>query len=953
MIARPLEQPTPERLCALIGRARELERLDALTRSPRGGLITVSGPPGVGKSALLRVALAEREATIVDLTEAQDEADALSRIATALEVPLHGPHEGSWRERALSQLEDALSHRPEHILALDHVEHLRDALREALTRWMSRAGQVLVLGSRVAYGIDAEQRVELGPLQTRLGADREPSQAATLFMERAMLQASPEQLELVEPLVERLDGLPLAIELAAARARLLTPSQLLARLEGAARERHELSELAKLEAAIAMSWELLDEHERLTLQACALWRGGVSVSALEAQLDGLTPDALGTLEALEAHSLVEVRQGHEGEGARAHLLLSVRGFVQRQAHASSPDPRHERLIERMMEHVAAHAQRCHAQALGDVWAPAAQRLDAEVDNLAQALALATQRDRPERRAPLALGLLLARRRRHELERIPELVETLMALSEDQRLPEPLRVECLLAAIDQHALQWESRSSFERYRALLGQHERYSPGQQALYLFKLLSSMMEQHERLEQHEELLQKLLTLCRAQGLTYLEAHALQVAAGMQLFEGQPTRMAALAQESMELARHHGWAHLTARAQMYTAFAYDKLGRFEQAHALNESAILHFERAQNVVAMAHTLRSMIDSCLEHGRVHEAEQALRKLEPLGRRHGLIWARGFTHHLRGLVLIEQERWTDALIELERALLHFSPSVRPQMIVATQIARSQCADLLGDEALALACFEQARALADQLGSAFARVMVLGEQLRWALRAQDRAAAQAHMAQIEALAHGGDASYLKPYSGLSRCHLALYDYQEATAKHKARRAKAALGELLEQLGPLLTPPPGQGADQAPVARLFDLRLSMKLLRRQLPESLQRRLEVMMRDPSGEGIIVDLQGQSFRAPGEVDWVDMSSRHTPFRLLATLVEQRVEQPGQPLSQEELCARVWPDELIVSEAAHNRLYVTITTLRKAGLGALILHEQGGYLLDPRVPLFEA
>jgi DNA-binding winged helix-turn-helix (wHTH) protein len=81
-----------------------------------------------------------------------------------------------------------------------------------------------------------------------------------------------------------------------------------------------------------------------------------------------------------------------------------------------------------------------------------------------------------------------------------------------------------------------------------------------------------------------------------------------------------------------------------------------------------------------------------------------------------------------------------------------------------------------------------------------------------------------------------------------------------------------------------------------------------------------------------------------------MSKRPTPMRLLLALATHHAAAPGQPMSADTLCEHVWPGERIMPEAATNRLYVTISGLRRDGLRDVILNVEGGYLINPSLKL---
>jgi predicted ATPase/DNA-binding SARP family transcriptional activator len=283
----------PAPATGLVGRAAELDAVSALLREHR--LVSILGPGGVGKTRLA-LELAHRLAG-----EFRDGARfvALAAIDTR-----------DWLEAELAQ---AVEHGgAERLLVLDNFEQLVDAA-PAVSDLLARAPGVRVLvTSQAALRISGEREIPLAPLPG------EP--AVELFVARAR-DADPGDPAVAE-LCARLDGLPLAIELAAARTRLLAPAAILERL-GSRLElltggpRDAPARQRTLRAAIEWSHDLLAAAEQETFARLAVFAGGWSVEAAEAVLG----DVLDELEALVDRSLV-VRSGE-----RFGMLESIHEFA--------------------------------------------------------------------------------------------------------------------------------------------------------------------------------------------------------------------------------------------------------------------------------------------------------------------------------------------------------------------------------------------------------------------------------------------------------------------------------------------------------------------------------------------------------------------------------------------------------------------------------------------------
>jgi predicted ATPase/class 3 adenylate cyclase len=269
----------PKLLPAVIGRERELPTLMSLVKTHR--LTTVVGPPGTGKTRLaIELARAVARdfpggAWFVDLAREHDADDVLAAVGRALAVP---------PERGVSLLEtirDLLRY-GRTLLVLDNCETATEPAATVASRLLEGCPQLAVVAtSREPLRAPTERVFALEPLATR-AADGGLSAAAQLFIERAHAQgASARSLHddraTVEELCARLDGLPLAIELAAARARALGPRELLAHMPERFRvlttpsssdARHRT-----LRSAIDSSYAMLAERERALFDRLSMLRG--------------------------------------------------------------------------------------------------------------------------------------------------------------------------------------------------------------------------------------------------------------------------------------------------------------------------------------------------------------------------------------------------------------------------------------------------------------------------------------------------------------------------------------------------------------------------------------------------------------------------------------------------------------------------------------------------------
>jgi predicted ATPase/predicted negative regulator of RcsB-dependent stress response len=285
----------------MVGRDADLLALGVEVERSR--LVTIQGPPGVGKTRLsielAREKLAAGEAVAVcDVTECATAADILVRVAGALHVDT-------------TMVAERLATRPVALI-IDNAEHIASEVAACVEAWLASARELrVVVTSRVRLRLPGEVVFDLQPL--------EHAAAVELYVDRARAARRGELVDAaaIGELVRRLEGMPLAIELTAARSRLYEPSQLLSRLGSSADLLH-----GSLGAALQMSFDLLAPAERRALAQTSVFRGGFTIDAAEAVIDLGGESVVDALGALVDHSLVWTRR--EGEHRRLGLYLVVR-----------------------------------------------------------------------------------------------------------------------------------------------------------------------------------------------------------------------------------------------------------------------------------------------------------------------------------------------------------------------------------------------------------------------------------------------------------------------------------------------------------------------------------------------------------------------------------------------------------------------------------------------------
>jgi predicted ATPase len=341
--ARPARLLLPADASTFVGRDRELAALSALLARDDVRLVTVTGPGGIGKTRLALRAAAdaagafEDGATFVSLASLHDPALVPAAIASAVGIRDISP------ESTFEALRDDLADRS-LLLVVDNLEHLL-AATDLFAQLLSAAPRLKVLAtSREALRIRAEHEFPVPPLA--------PAEGARLFHERAAavrhdFGAGDDCTETIARIGRRLDGVPLAIELAAAQVRLLPPDVLLARLDnrldalaGGARDLPERQRT--LRSTIKWSYDLLDADEQQFFATLGVFHGSFSLTAAESVCDDVTGrPVLDVLAALVDKSLL---RAEPAAGAPRFRMLATIGDFARECLRDRDDA--DRVAER-------------------------------------------------------------------------------------------------------------------------------------------------------------------------------------------------------------------------------------------------------------------------------------------------------------------------------------------------------------------------------------------------------------------------------------------------------------------------------------------------------------------------------------------------------------------------------------------------------------------------------
>jgi predicted ATPase/DNA-binding SARP family transcriptional activator len=404
----------PARLTSFVGREEELA--DLATELRRSRLVTLLGPGGAGKTRLALEAAAAAVGTpdadgggdgdapdgvwVAELAPVREEATVPEAVLTAL-----GTRTTQVRGRADTPVREPLAQLVEHcarrrmLLVLDNCEHVADAAARLAEALLTRCPGVRVLAtSREPLGVPGEALHGVGPLP--------PDEALRLLGDRGAA-ARPGFTTADDPaacaeICRRLDGLPLALELAAARLRALTPRQIADRLDDRFRlltggSRTLLPRQQTLRAVVDWSWDLLGEAERTVLRRLSVFSGGCTLEQAEAVCGA---DALDPLTSLVGKSLVTAVPGGP-DGMRYGLLETVAEYARQRLDESGERDR-----------VAVRHMRVHRELVrtGDpglrgpgqtAWL---DRFEAELDNVRAALATAVRHKEEQEALCLVLSM---------------------------------------------------------------------------------------------------------------------------------------------------------------------------------------------------------------------------------------------------------------------------------------------------------------------------------------------------------------------------------------------------------------------------------------------------------------------------------------------------------------------------------------------------------------------
>ena len=690
---------------SFIGRASELERLTELVATHR--LVTVLGMAGAGKTRLARrLANAQAEhlpggAWFVDLSDARTELDVISAVAETFELPVPVDADVESVARALGQRLVGPA-----LVVLDNFEQVVASAASDVGRWLDLVPHAsLLVTSRQRLHLRGEVLLELPPLSD--------ADALTLMFDRAAAvrpgaELSDDDRAILAEVVQRLDGIPLAIELAASRLGMMSPKQLQSRLNKRFRllgdpRSDRPARHATLQAAFDWSWGLLEPAEQRALAALSVFEGGFTLEAAEDVLEHADPHAPWTADlilGLRDKSFVAVDH-HAGADRRYRMLESVRDYAADKLRAE------RRTDEVRAHHAAYYVREGESLAAGLYGAAGLDRLHDLARERANLLVVAAQApaasDRVRAalvlqpllaaRGPLAvlqrvlddailsaryggeagldrsLGLLLGARA--ELANERGQWDAAERDAEEALQVAPLRPEVrarALVTLARVRSQWgQHRAALDSVREALEACSRLGDRPLEGRVRTTMARLLEFQECIDEADAEYDRALRILRRAGDRWSEGALLTTYASFQLQKRHaPEAAEATAQQALELLLDIGDHRRCIHLLVGYATALVRLRRPEEALA-------HLARARELAVEmgdrnreGHAASVMAWALLEEGELEAGEAAVAEASRLARRAGHRGREAVAQRLKGMLRMEQGRLVEARTLFEEAL-----------------------------------------------------------------------------------------------------------------------------------------------------------------------------------------------------------------------------------------------------------------------------------------------
>ena len=959
----------PYEVTTFIARSSQIEavqaRLDGGTR-----LLTVTGAPGVGKSRFVRELV-------------QD--DRITQCWDVAYFDLCGDATPKTVEKHLNDQLSASSTASPLLVVIDNCDLALPELSQLIPKWLDETGEAyFILTSRETLGLRRDALVELDPLST--------DPARRLYSEVANnacsdFEVTDELKPLIDEVINHVDGLPLAVELAAWRIATYPPAELLKRrsdwldilaVEGQGSPPHHRS----LRQAVDWSWQRLSECERHVLAQCSAFHGGFGIDAAESVVDIASSDVVDIIDSLIQKSLLHrtMLATPAGEN-RLQILECVRLFAAEKLHHHR-----EEYHAVLLRHALYYADRPEVADHSDDISNKFERLhwlERERRNVLQASAFLSDTDHFQGASDLAVAL-------GEIAELCGPVKPLQA-----------RLDALIARSQSHPSK-DACHHGARLLATRGElHKRNGRLQQACDDWEKGAQWAS-----DAGDETMAIWLLLRLAEG---------------QRLQSQLPKAHQRIDDAMERIEAQKDTPLTRIAHAYRAACHIDDGDLEEAQqSLTKLASLpphpnvlkEFECLRTLIYVRFHLRDEAELSLLNGEL----SALVNFVGTARLRAAYW------RLLGDSAYCRRDTDTAIAEYKRALTIFEGLGEDYLCAVIMSSLGGICLLRGETQDAATWFAQSlhhcrtMGLQKQTGQLLLSLAALRHERGQHDVAEMRYAEkrQLDMESIGTLYHRGWAALLRGWNAIERNRpeciefieegLEIFDKAESPHALKCPRMSLAIAEYqfrgpdvamatmerARQLAPQNPTPIQQvyidiftflwegvhrparrpnyrssvqaylddlladsTAGDADVERsVLQSSFIIRVLIAWLQRSLRRSEDEQSRAGNTEttpGLEIGFQAGWFRVPGE-DEVRLTRRKALRLVLETLVEEHQENPGKSVSIETLFEVGWPGESIKYESAKTRVYWAIYTLRKLGIGDALQTGGDGYLLDPNITI---
>jgi predicted ATPase/class 3 adenylate cyclase len=664
----------PVRLTSFIGREKELETISSLLNQHR--MVTLTGTGGTGKTRLcLQAAGMALEnypngAWLVELAPLADPAMVPQAVASVFNLPeMPG-------KTVLQSVEDYLRAK-RLLLILDNCEHLLDACARLADRLLRACPQLSILASsREFLGVKGEAPYRVPPMSLPDAHQLPPLEqlvsydAVRLFVERARM-ISPEftltekNASALIQVVSRVDGIPLAIELAAARLRVLSVEQIAGRLNDAFRlltggSRTVLPRHQTLRALIDWSYNLLDNPERILLRRLSVFSGGWSLEAAErvCAFEGedcpllCTEDILDLLSGLVDKSLIQTSSSADGSN-RFRMLETIRQYAgEKLAGEKLLDERESVLVRnRHMEYYLALVEELEPRIRGREQLEVLERLEEELDNLRMALGWALETD-----VEAVLRMAAALRwfwhiHPHTQEGIDWLerglsdeIRPLETMQVDEALIHAKAMEVLgfayLMKVAVHGLEIHLEKARKLLTTSLSVYQAFHPKEHptesreilrgTAWVLRWLSDVDWRAGKFIEANEKIREALRIFRSLGDAHGTAECLQVSGD---FFNDLEQRRKIHEDQLSIQQENGDVDGIATAFFFIGGTYLGNAEYEQASNAYRESMLHYQKVNHLDMVSNSLEFMAFSALFMGNYQQADRCFKQSSAIHRELG--------------------------------------------------------------------------------------------------------------------------------------------------------------------------------------------------------------------------------------------------------------------------------------------------------------------------------